>query len=453
MDHIVSSIARAIANQQGVPLGQQLAHSHILSQAATNGSWNPNAVSFQAVSRVLSHELSNHPAAGDWVDFVSNYLVAFTPTKKPPPYDALLASLTPFLKIFREDEGDWLVEPMRSVVHTLYYIAGRADAEERGRGKKGTKLVDCGDQLRKFFSVSLQAPNNPGKKLAALDIVNVSFKIYFRLNTLRLCKNLIRTVESRQFQSFESVRRRPTLSWLSSLSDACGLGTLRPSRSTSHALRRSFFPFPRPQFPTSQKVTYKFYEGRLAVFDENYEEAQEALTYALTHCHASAKKNIALILKYLIPVGLLLGRLPSGSLAREYGAVLGPYLPIAESLRSGNVGAFYSVMQDQRNRLVKDGTYLLLEKLQASVYRRLLKQVYFVHAQAEPAKAAQIPLVLYERALKIAGVNLDMSEIECIIANLIVRKYVKGYISHKLKVLVVHKTQPFPGLDSVVLVD
>ena len=189
------------------------------------------------------------------------------------------------------------------------------------------------------------------------------------------------------------------------------------------------------------------------MFDENYEEAQEALTSPLPHCHARGKKNIPLILKYLIPVGLLLGRLPSGSLAREYGAVLGPYLPIAESLRSGNVGAFYSVMQDQRNRLVKDGTYLLLEKLQASVYRRLLKQVYFVHAQAEPAKAAQIPLVLYARALKIAGVNLDMSEIECIIANLIVRKYVKGYISHKLKVLVVHKTQPFPGLDSVVLVD
>ena len=253
MDHIVPSIARAIANQQGVPLGQQLAHSHILSQAATNGSWNPNAVSFQAVSRALSPELSNHPAPGDWVDFVSNYLVAFTPTKKPPPYDALLASLTPFLKIFREDEGDWLVEPMRSVVHTLYYIAERADAEERGRGKKGTKLVDCGDQLRKFFSVSLQAPNNPGKKLAALDIVNVSFKIYFRLNTLRLCKNLIRTVESRQFQSFESVRRRCRLTRAvsaRSVPHAPRLTlhvphaprlTLHVSRSTSHAPRLTPF--------------------------------------------------------------------------------------------------------------------------------------------------------------------------------------------------------------------
>lgn len=213
------------------------------------------------------------------------------------------------------------------------------------------------------------------------------------LQLLDVCSlDRIRTVESRQFQSFES-------------------------------------------FPTSQKVTYKFYEGRLAVFDENYEEAEAALTYALTHCHASAKKNIALILKYLVPVGLLLGRLPSRSLVQEYRGVLAPYLPIAEAVRSGNVGAFYSAMQEQRNRLVKDGTLLLLEKLQASVYRRLLKQVYLVHAQLEPAKAAQIPLVMYERALKVAGMDLDMSEIECIVANLIVRKYVKGYISHKVRLL------------------
>ena len=146
-----------------------------------------------------------------------------------------------------------MVEPMRSVVHTLYYIAERADAEERGRGKKGTKLVDCGDQLRKFFSVSLQAPNNPGKKLAALDIVNVSFKIYFRLNTLRLCKNLIRTVESRQFQSFESVRRRCRLTRAvsaRSVPHAPRLTlhvphaprlTLHVSRSTSHAPRLTPF--------------------------------------------------------------------------------------------------------------------------------------------------------------------------------------------------------------------
>ncbi len=160
-------------------------------------------------------------------------------------------------------------------------------------------------------------------------------------------------------------------------------------------------------------MTYKFYEGRLAVFDEHYEEAQEALTYALTHCQAGSKKNISLILKYLVPVGLLLGRLPSPNLVKEYSTVLSPYLPIANAVRTGNVGAFYQAMDAQRNRLVKDGTLLLLEKLQASVYRRLLRRVYIVHAQMEPAKAAQIPLAMYEHALQVAGVTLEMSEIEC----------------------------------------
>lgn len=187
MEQTVSSIARAIAHADGGALRRLLAHAELAAQSQQLAP--PQAVA-QTVSRTLSQSLPNHPAVTDWVDFVANYLVAFTATKKPLPYDALLASLTPFLKIFREDEGDWLVDPMHSVVHALYYIAERADVAEQGRGKKGTKLVDCGDQLRKFFSVSLQAPNNPGKKLAALDIVNVSFKIYFRLNTLRLCKNL-----------------------------------------------------------------------------------------------------------------------------------------------------------------------------------------------------------------------------------------------------------------------
>lgn len=162
----------------------------------------------------------------------------------------------------------------------------------------------------------MRSAGNKDKKLAALDIVNLSIKIYFRLNTLRLCKNLMRTVDSRQFAAFEA-------------------------------------------FPTAQRVTYKFYVGRLAVFDENYvsggdrgqqpyctcdcaapargcpshcrgpegrrvfsptivhthplltayfqpcepqQEARMSLEYALQHCHTASQHNKALVLKYLVPV-------------------------------------------------------------------------------------------------------------------------------------------------------
>ena len=46
-----------------------------------------------------------------------------------------------------------------------------------------------------------------------------------------------------------------------------------------------------------------------------------------------------------------------------------------------------------------------------------------------------------------------MDEVECIAANLIFRKYVKGYISHKNKVMVVAKADAFPPLATVTLSD
>lgn len=41
---------------------------------------------------------------------------------------------------------------------------------------------------------------------------------------------------------------------------------------------------------------------------------------------------------------------------------------------------------------------------------------------------------LFQQALRWQGVDLDMDEVECITANLIYKKYVKGYISHKNQV-------------------
>lgn len=140
------------------------------------------------------------------------------------------------------------------------------------------------------------------------------------------------------------------------------------------------------------------------------------------------------------------------------------------------------------------------------MYRRLLRKVHAVHAQLEPEKRTQIPLLQFQMALAmqvgaeqatkqrmqrapwsdvgqaakrvlapaqppcpysdpqypcplpcppshIQGVELDIDEVECVAANLIFRKYVKGYISHKNKVMVVAKADPFPPLGSVALSD
>ena len=56
---------------------------------------------------------------------------------------------------------------------------------------------------------------------------------------------------------------------------------------------------------------------------------------------------------------------------------------------------------------------------------------------------------LFQKALAWMGVEKDEDEIECILANLINQKYIRGYISHKMKTLVVSDAAAFPSLKSV----
>ena len=53
------------------------------------------------------------------------------------------------------------------------------------------------------------------------------FRVYFAINNLRLCKNLISAVESKQFPPFQA-------------------------------------------FPASQRVTYYYFLGRIQIYDEHY---------------------------------------------------------------------------------------------------------------------------------------------------------------------------------------
>lgn len=46
--------------------------------------------------------------------------------------------------------------------------------------------------------------------------------------------------------------------------------------------------------------------------------AAEALTYACNHCHKDASRQKMRILQFLIPVQMLLGKLPSAAIRQKY---------------------------------------------------------------------------------------------------------------------------------------
>jgi nuclear mRNA export protein PCID2/THP1 len=117
--------------------------------------------------------------------------------------------------------------------------------------------------------------------------------MYFTLNTLRLCKNLLKPVESRKLH----------------LSGNKG-----------------------------DMVTYRYFVGRLMMFEDQYEIAEENLDYALRHCHKDAWKNKRNILRYLVPVKLYRGRLPTSALLQKYG--LQEFVPLVEGMRRGDLRTF-----------------------------------------------------------------------------------------------------------------
>ena len=230
-------------------------------------------------------------------------------------------------------------------------------------------------------------------------IVVSSFKLYFKMGNLRPCKNLIAPVEM--------------------------------PRGGAPPLIES------PHIPKSDLVTFRFYKGRLCVYEDKYSEALVELDYALEHCAASAYSNKRRILSYLIPIKICHGALPSARLLEKY--KFAEFQELTAAVRSGNLGQFNAALQTFLDIFVRMGTYLVLEKAKTLVYRNLIKRVHQLEGGGTQLKLGKLETVFH-----LLGEQLSLDEIECIVANLIYNQYVKGYISHEKRILVLSKNDPFP---------
>jgi hypothetical protein len=191
--------------------------------------------------------------------------------------------------VLASSPGNTLLPALHAVCRNTKRIAIQADRESKS--SEQAKLQNAVNLLQESFSRTfndrkplpeasdhdndgdvLPVYNSEGsKKIGVLVIVNELFSIYFRLNTLRLCKNLVRPVESRNLHQHGSLR-------------------------------------------SGAMVTYRYYSGRLSLFEDQYAAAEENLECALRHCLATTevgRHNKRKILRYLIPVKLYRGRLPS----------------------------------------------------------------------------------------------------------------------------------------------
>ncbi|NXS11115.1 PCID2 protein, partial [Neodrepanis coruscans] len=291
---------------------------------------------------------------------------------------------------------------MYAVALDLRIFANNADQQlvKKGKSKVGDMLEKAAELLMSCFRVcasDTRAGIEDSKKWGMLFLVNQLFKIYFKINKLHLCKPLIRAIDS------------------SNLKD---------------------------EYSMAQRVTYKYYVGRKAMFDSDFKQAEEYLSFAFEHCHRSSQKNKRMILIYLLPVKMLLGHMPTVQLLKKYDLM--QFAEVTKSVSEGNLLLLNDALTKHETFFIRCGIFLILEKLKIITYRNLFKKVYLL------LKTHQLSLDAFLIALKFMQVDdVDIDEVQCILANLIYMGHIKGYISHQHQKLVVSKQNPFPPLSTV----
>ncbi|KAK3282451.1 hypothetical protein CYMTET_9813 [Cymbomonas tetramitiformis] len=406
----LAEVNRAVSQQNSQALSQLIRVDSLKAKNAVAGALQPS-------NRVnLGQMCENIVSAGD--GFMPEVMLAFCQClcalqqkRFPDAYTSICSAVSGFVKEYKQAASAWVCGPLFTLIWNMRVVAAMADKHtqlKRNPNERPDKLKDVGNKLMKVFRDTLQGAGNREKKRATLYVVTQLFKIYFSLNTLQLCKNLIKAVESPQVIPFEN-------------------------------------------FPVSHRVTYKFYVGSLSLFNEEFQRAEQELSYALQHCHKASVANKRLILQYLVPVKLLLGSLPRAGLLEQH--QLPEYVPVVQAMRTGNVRLLDEALETHQEAFFRTGTYLVLERLRPSVHRTLFKKISLINKELNPTKAHQLPLELLQVGLKCVGVEIDIEEVECILANLIHRKYVKGYISHTKKIAVLSKADAFPKLCNATFAD
>ncbi|XP_021095071.1 PCI domain-containing protein 2 isoform X3 [Heterocephalus glaber] len=328
-----------------------------------------------------------------------------------PPYDEMFAAHLRALPV------------MYAVALDLRVFANNADQQlvKKGKSKVGDMLEKAAELLMSCFRVcasDTRAGIEDSKKWGMLFLVNQLFKIYFKINKLHLCKPLIRAIDS------------------SNLKD---------------------------DYSTAQRVTYKYYVGRKAMFDSDFKQAlpplqpeeQEDDPHLPAAREDAPGERLVLLCSSVTTrkarvLGLRLdsvqngerGHMPTVELLRKYHLM--QFAEVTRAVSEGNLLLLHEALARHETFFIRCGIFLILEKLKIITYRNLFKKVYLL------LRTHQLSLDAFLVALKFMHVeDVDLDEVQCILANLIYMGHIKGYISHQHQKLVVSKQNPFPPLSTV----
>ncbi|CAK9780949.1 hypothetical protein CC85DRAFT_284658 [Cutaneotrichosporon oleaginosum] len=309
--------------------------------------------------------------------------------------------LTLYLR-WQQDQPSWSLPILYLLLRDLRSLAEQADSLTFETTGRTPSLEECTRTVSKAFTLAATDRTFEGRdsrRQGVYYLASLAIKCYFKVGKPNLCKNIVRAVTS-----------DPKMPPVSSA-------------------------------PLGDQVTWHYYLGMLAFLAGEDKKALEELEWALLHCPIDARRNLELILTYLIPLHLLRGSLPSATLMARHPRLREAYQPFVDAIRTGNIQAYDDALEWAQPRLVGLGTYLAIERAREGCVRVLFKRAWMAND-----KNSRVPVGAFTAALRLQGAHVDGDEVECMLANMIYRGYMKGYISHEKQMVVLGKTNPFPSL-------
>ncbi|KAI0489512.1 thiolase [Xylaria cf. heliscus] len=152
-------------------------------------------------------------------------------------------------------------------------------------------------------------------------------------------------------------------------------------------------------YPAAQRVTYLYYLGRFHFINNHFTRASRCLEEAYIETPPGFQKHRQLIVTYLVPCNMLLGRLPSQSLLQspEMQSMSPIFSQFAQAIRTGNYLLFQQALESHEDWLLRKGllltlTYRLRPLLWRSLSRRTFLLTYIAPTEADSRKAATLEL-------------------------------------------------------------
>lgn len=304
---------------------------------------------------------------------------------------------------------EWFLPIMKFFVKkTKRYAVKTNIALNKGGKQNEDCLLKAAEIVRMIFS-NFQTLKGTSSMKIILFLLNELFWIYFKYNNYHQCKSFMTTIESKTNSNLTGI-------------------------------------------PRCEEVTFLYYSGRMHLFESKMKESYFNLSKAYNLCKGYEGKNHEKIkrqiLKYLIPVKMFHGEFPHPSLIEKF--KLYEYLDLSIAVYKGDLDLFNKQVNGLKRIWIKRGLYFFMEKLNLILLRNLFKLAFTIFYKEK--KSFQVDTEIFVKAINWKNSEiLSVDEVECIIANLIYKSYIKGYISHEKRKIVLSKKEgeAFPPINEI----